>query len=96
MDGRLDAVVVGAGTGGTFTGVARYVKEQSAAIHAVLVEPEGSVFGGSRVVTLLPDSTERYLPRGPAGGAEAIPTRSTLHSRVCHDRIAAAGRRAGA
>ena len=41
-----DAVVVGGGTGGTFTGVARYFKEKDPRVLAVLVEPEGSVWGG--------------------------------------------------
>ncbi|HET7294577.1 MAG TPA: cysteine synthase family protein [Vicinamibacteria bacterium] len=44
--GRVpDAVVLGAGTGGTFTGVARYFKERGS-VRAVLVEPQGSVWGG--------------------------------------------------
>lgn len=46
MDGRLDAIVIGAGTGGTLTGVARFVKERLARVLAVLVEPVGSVYGG--------------------------------------------------
>ena len=29
MDGRIDAVVVGSGTAGTFTGLARYIKERN-------------------------------------------------------------------
>jgi cysteine synthase len=41
-----DAVVIGAGTGGTFTGVARYFKERQPRTRAVLVEPQGSVWGG--------------------------------------------------
>jgi len=41
-----DAVVVGAGTGGTFTGLARCFKERNPATRAVLVEPEGSIWGG--------------------------------------------------
>jgi cysteine synthase A len=45
--GRVpDALVLGAGTGGTFTGVARYFKERSATLRAVVVEPQGSVWGG--------------------------------------------------
>jgi cysteine synthase len=45
--GRIpDAVVLGAGTGGTFTGVARYFKALDPRVHAVLVEPVGSVWGG--------------------------------------------------
>jgi cysteine synthase len=43
---RVDAVVLGAGTGGTFSGVARYFKERRPACRAVLVEPEGSIWGG--------------------------------------------------
>ena len=41
-----DALVVGAGTGGTFTGMARYFKERSATVRAVVVEPCGSIWGG--------------------------------------------------
>jgi cysteine synthase A len=45
--GRIpDALVLGAGTGGTFTGVARYFKEREPRVRAVLVEPQGSVWGG--------------------------------------------------
>jgi cysteine synthase len=45
--GRVpDAVVIGAGTGGTFTGLARYFKAIDPAVRAVLVEPQGSVWGG--------------------------------------------------
>lgn len=45
--GRLpDAVVMGGGTGGTFTGVARYFKERRPETLAVLVEPKGSIWGG--------------------------------------------------
>ena len=46
MQGRIDALVLGAGTGGTFTGVTRYVKERNPGVRAVLVESEGSVLGG--------------------------------------------------
>jgi len=46
MDGRIDAVVIGAGTGGTFTGVARYIKERIPGALAIAVEPQGSILGG--------------------------------------------------
>jgi cysteine synthase A len=46
MDGRIDAVVIGAGTGGTFTGVARFIKERIPGALAVAVEPQGSILGG--------------------------------------------------
>lgn len=46
LDGQIDAVVMGAGTAGTFTGVARAVKKINPRALCVLVEPEGSIFGG--------------------------------------------------
>lgn len=46
MQGRIDAIVIGAGTGGTFSGVARYMKERLPQCLCYVVETEGSVFGG--------------------------------------------------
>ena len=46
MDGRIDAFVAGSGTGGTFSGVARFLKERDAKIRTVVVETEGSVLSG--------------------------------------------------
>jgi cysteine synthase A len=46
MEGRIDAVVIGAGTSGTFVGVSRAVKKINPAVLCVLVEPEGSIYGG--------------------------------------------------
>jgi len=48
MEGRIDAVVLGAGTGGTFTGVARFIKEHLPHALAFAVETEGSVLGGGK------------------------------------------------
>jgi len=48
MEGRVDAIALGAGTGGTFTGVARYLKERIPAVKCYLVEPQGSVYGGGQ------------------------------------------------
>ncbi len=48
MDGRVDAITVGCGTAGTFTGVARFLKERLAKVHAVAVETEGSILGGGK------------------------------------------------
>ena len=46
MDRRIDAVVIGAGTSGTFVGVSRAVKKINPNVLCVLVEPEGSIYGG--------------------------------------------------
>jgi cysteine synthase A len=47
MEGRVDAVVLGAGSGGTFTGIARYLKEKNPKVQAVVVQPVGSVYCGA-------------------------------------------------
>lgn len=44
--GRIDTFVCGAGSGGTFMGVARYLKEQRQDVKTVIVEPEGSILNG--------------------------------------------------
>jgi cysteine synthase A len=48
MDGRIDAVVIGSGTAGTFTGVARYLKDHLPNVLAFAVETQGSVLGGGK------------------------------------------------
>lgn len=46
MPGKTDYVVLGAGSGGTFTGVVRYLKEKDPYLKAVLADPIGSTIGG--------------------------------------------------
>ncbi|MBN6186675.1 cysteine synthase A [Aneurinibacillus sp. BA2021] len=46
MDGNVDVFVAGAGSGGTFMGTARYLKEQNPKVKTVIVEPEGSILNG--------------------------------------------------
>ncbi|HCC34772.1 MAG TPA: cysteine synthase [Ruminococcaceae bacterium] len=46
LDGNIDYVVAGAGSGGTFSGVLKYMKEQNPAIQGVLADPIGSTMGG--------------------------------------------------
>ncbi|HZR64688.1 MAG TPA: cysteine synthase A [Terriglobales bacterium] len=46
MEGDIDAVVIGSGTAGTFTGVARYMKQKSKQVFCAAVETQGSILGG--------------------------------------------------
>jgi cysteine synthase len=75
LEGKLDAVVIGVGTGGTFTGVARFMKERLPKVHCVAVETEGSVLGGG--------------PAGPHKvegiGSSFIP--KTFDPKVCDEII---------
>lgn len=43
---QIDYFVAGAGSGGTFTGIAKYLKEKNPNIKAVLADPIGSTIGG--------------------------------------------------
>lgn len=46
LNHQVDIFIAGAGTGGTFMGTARYLKEQNPGVKAVIVEPEGSILNG--------------------------------------------------
>lgn len=46
LDGKIDYLVAGAGSGGTYTGVLRYLKERDPHIKGVLADPVGSTMGG--------------------------------------------------
>jgi cysteine synthase A len=49
LDGQVDVLVAGVGTGGTITGVGEYLKERNPALHVVAVEPAASaVLSGGR------------------------------------------------
>jgi len=75
MQGRIDAVVIGVGTGGTFSGVARFLKKQNPKIHAVAVETQGSVLQGK------PPGTHKV----EGIGVSFIP--KTFDSKVCDEII---------
>lgn len=46
LDGKIDVFVAGAGSGGTFMGTSRFLKEKLPQIKTVIVEPEGSILNG--------------------------------------------------
>ncbi len=43
LDGRVDAIVVGVGSGGTLTGCARYLREKNPNVRIILADPAGSI-----------------------------------------------------
>jgi len=55
--GELDAVVIALGTGGTVSGVARYLKEQNPELRVVGADPEGSIYSQ-------PDDVHPYMVEG--------------------------------
>ena len=62
MEGRIDVFVGGIGTGGTVSGVGRYLKEQDPKIRVVAVDVEGSVF--SRHFAALSGAEDDSAPPG--------------------------------
>ncbi|MGN1089559.1 MAG: PLP-dependent cysteine synthase family protein [Huintestinicola sp.] len=46
MNGKIDYIVAGAGSGGTFSGILRYAKDKNPDIRGVLADPVGSTIGG--------------------------------------------------
>lgn len=46
LDGEIDYLVAGAGSGGTYTGVVKFLKEQNPEIKGILADPAGSLIGG--------------------------------------------------
>ncbi|HKU27112.1 MAG TPA: pyridoxal-phosphate dependent enzyme, partial [Candidatus Sulfotelmatobacter sp.] len=73
MEGRIDALALGCGTCGTFSGVARYLKEKLPHVITYAVETQGSVLGGGQPG---PHKVEGI-------GASFIPR--TFEATVCDD-----------
>lgn len=46
LNGEVDVFVAGAGSGGTFMGTARFLKEKNPKVKTVIVEPVGSIIAG--------------------------------------------------
>ena len=46
LDGKIDYLVAGAGSGGTYSGVVKYLKEKNPNVKGILADPVGSTMGG--------------------------------------------------
>lgn len=46
LDGKVDYLIAGAGSGGTYAGIVKYLKEKNPAIKGILADPIGSSMGG--------------------------------------------------
>lgn len=46
LNGQVDFLIAGAGSGGTYTGAVRYLKERNPQTQGVLADPVGSTIGG--------------------------------------------------
>ncbi|MGW0212198.1 PLP-dependent cysteine synthase family protein [Streptomyces sp. NPDC003233] len=77
-EGAVDAVVGGAGTGGTLSGIGRYLREHKPKVRSVLADPVGSVLGAAvpgRTATAAP-----YLVEGVGGDwVPPFVTRESFH-----------------
>jgi len=76
MEGRVDGFVAGVGTGGTFSGIARFFKERNPDVVNVAVETQGSILQGG--------APGKHKVEGI--GVSFIP--ETFHREFC-DRIVA-------
>jgi cysteine synthase A len=75
MEARVDGFVAGVGTGGTFSGIARFMKEKNPAVVNVAVETQGSILQGG--------APGKHKVEGI--GVHFVP--ETFHRDVC-DRVA--------
>ena len=63
-DGKITALAAGVGTGGTLSGVARYLKEMNPEVRIIGADPEGSVLsGGSPKAWKVEGIGEDFVPK---------------------------------
>lgn len=51
LDGQIDYFVAGAGSGGTISGVLKFLKENISEVNGILADPVGSIIGGGQCGT---------------------------------------------
>jgi cystathionine beta-synthase len=81
--GQIDVFVCGMGTGGTISGVGRYLKEQNPKVKVIAVDPQGSIFREYFYTKKIPQTFKTYLVEGI--GQDFVP--GTLHFEFIDDVI---------
>jgi cystathionine beta-synthase len=82
MGGEIDVFIAGMGTGGTLSGVGRYLKEQNPNIQIIGVDPVGSIYYDYFKTGKL---TEAYAYSLEGIGEDFLP--STMHMNVLDDIV---------
>ncbi|KKU87007.1 MAG: Cystathionine beta-synthase [Candidatus Gottesmanbacteria bacterium GW2011_GWA2_47_9] len=82
-EGKITHFVCGMGTGGTITGVGKYLKDKNPKVRVIGVDPEGSVFTSYKKTGKFPKVMKTYKVEGV--GEDFIP--STIDFRYVDDVI---------
>src|SRR5258706_10057822 len=61
-EGKVDVFVAGMGTGGTITGVAKFLKERNPSVHVVGADPEGSLYSSPIAPYKVEGVGEDFMP----------------------------------
>ena len=91
-DGKVTHVVAGAGTGGTISGIAKFLKEKNPAIRIIAGDPIGSLYAGYHRTRTLGDDGAPYKVEGIGGDKAPTTVWWDLidEFRQCSDRDAMA------
>ena len=81
MDHDLDAVVCGVGSGGTLTGIGRFMKRNAPHVEMVLADPKGSILAETVTTGVVPTEVGSWLVEGI--GEDFVPPNCDL-SLVSH------------
>jgi cystathionine beta-synthase len=81
--GKIDAVVHGAGTGGTISGVGRYLKEKNPKIKIILADPVGSILHDMFYFKKVKSPPSPYLVEGI--GEDMVP--ENMHFQYVDDCV---------
>jgi len=88
-DGRITHFVCGIGTGGTFSGTARFLKEKNPAVRTIAVDPRGSIFSDY----IRRDTVGESQPYKIEGIGSDVPTKA-MHRELVDEVVTVGDREA--